>query len=114
MYTTVPSISHRSQSKGESVHHTGTDTAAHGGVNEMGSHVQFHGWCPCGFIVGTTTKIVQGQVKIMAKASRKGVSSAVAAVYDLQLLRRDVALEHLVFRVNMWPGSDPHRFMDPI
>ena len=41
------------------------------------------------------TKIVQEQVKIMAKASRKGVSSAVAAASNLQLIRRDVALGNL-------------------
>ena len=41
------------------------------------------------------TKIIQEQVKIMAKASRKGVVWVVAATSNLQLIRWDVALGSL-------------------
>ena len=40
-------------------------------------------------------KVVMEQIKIMAKALRKGLTSAVAAASNLQLIRCDVALSQL-------------------
>ena len=49
-------------------------------------------------------KIIREPVKIMAKVSRKGVASTVAANFNLQLIRRNVALGHFMLQLNhMWP-----------
>ena len=80
-----------------------SDPAAHRRTDPSGNHLQLYNGFSCGFIDWIHSredrnKVIEEQVKIMSKASKKSVASAMAAASNLQLVRRDVALWKLLLQ----------------